>query len=24
VPSSLPQITSTGAIVAPAGYTREP
>jgi penicillin-binding protein 2 len=24
VPSSLPQITSAGAIVAPAGYTREP
>lgn len=24
LPSSLPQITSTGAIVAPAGYTREP
>jgi penicillin-binding protein 2 len=23
-PSSLPQITSAGAIVAPAGYTREP
>jgi len=24
VPSALPQITSTGSIVAPAGYTREP
>jgi penicillin-binding protein 2 len=24
VPSALPQITSTGTIVAPAGYTREP
>jgi penicillin-binding protein 2 len=24
LPSALPQITSTGAIVAPAGYTREP
>ena len=24
LPSSLPQITSTGAIDAPAGYTREP
>ena len=24
LPSSLPQITSTGAIAAPAGYTREP
>jgi penicillin-binding protein 2 len=24
VPSSLPQVTSTGTIAAPAGYTREP
>jgi penicillin-binding protein 2 len=24
LPSALPQITSTGAIAAPAGYTREP
>ncbi len=24
VPTSLPQVTSTGTIVAPAGYTREP